>query len=81
MLGAKLRRLSDIVAHVFFGHRRITIAMLHVRHTREGHLHTTVLYVGKILRRSHVLIIGSKAKCLHVVSLLSELMHKQRVRE
>ena len=76
MLGTKLRRLSDIIAHIFFGHRRITVAVLHVSHTRVGYLHTTVLYVAKILRRSHVLVIGSEAKCLHVVTLLSELVHK-----
>ena len=81
MLGTKLWRLSNIIAHIFFGHRRVTVGVLHIRHTREGHLHTALVCVAKVLRRSHVLIIGSEAKCLHIIPLLGKLMYKQRMRE
>jgi hypothetical protein len=50
ILGTKLRRLSDIVAHIFFRHCRTTVGMLHSRHTREGHLHTTLVCVTRVLR-------------------------------
>jgi hypothetical protein len=82
ILWPKLGRLANVVTNILLWHCRVGATVLNVGHGVEGHLlHASLVSVPEILRRAHILVSVPKSQCLHVVSLLGELLHQQRMRE